>query len=129
MGDREDEARCAVKQATNWESEVTDGRSIPGPGSRTRAVGASASAPDPERETPTFAEDLAADRALGIGHAVLRGSLIGFAIVAAIAWVVARLAGFSSTDALGVAAFAGLWGGPGFGGMMGATLAGSRAHD
>jgi hypothetical protein len=118
-----------VKQATNWESEVTDGRCILGPGSETRAARASAPAPDAEREIPAFAEDLAADRALGIGHAVLRGCLIGFAIVAAIAWVIARLAGFSSMDALGVAAFAGMWGGPGFGGMMRATLAGSRAHD
>ena len=119
-----------MKQATNWESDVTDGQSVPRPGSETRATRVSASAPDAENpETPTFAQDLAADRALGIGHAVLRGSLIGFAIVAAIAWAVARFAGFSSMDALGVAAFAGVWGGPGFGGMMAATVAASRADD
>jgi hypothetical protein len=119
-----------VKQATNWESEFTDGRSVPGPGAETRATREAASARDTDNhEIPAFAQDLAADRALGIGHAVLRGSLIGFAIVAAIAWLVARFSGFSSMDSLGVAAFAGLWGGPGFGGMMGATLAASRAHD
>jgi hypothetical protein len=120
-----------VKQATNWMSEFTDSRSTARPRSETREPQESAS-PAHGGESPgisAFEVDLAADRALGIGHAVLRGSLIGFVIVATIAWLIAHVAGYSTWDAVGVAAFAGLWGGPGFGGMMGATLAASRAHD
>jgi len=69
-----------------------------------------------------------ADRRLGLGRAVLRGSLIGFVMVASVALVIALLAGFGTTSALGVSAFAGMWGGPGFGGMLGATLAANRAE-
>ena len=120
-----------MKQATNWVSEFTDSQSTAPPRSETRAprepVSPAHGGENPG--IPAFEVDLAADRALGIGHAVLRGSLIGFAIVATIAWLVARLGGYSTADAFGVAAFAGLWGGPGFGGMMGATLAASRVHD
>ena len=120
-----------MKQATNWVSEFTDSRSTVRPLSETREPREPAS-PEHGGESPgipAFEVDRAADRALGIGHAVLRGSLVGFVIVATIAWLVARVAGYTTTDAFGVAAFAGLWGGPGFGGMMGATLAANRAQD
>jgi hypothetical protein len=121
-----------VKHADSWEPELTSGGSGP---SRllSQTIPPREAAPTeaeaPERRVAAFELDHAADQELGIGRAVLRGSLIGFAIVATIAWVIARFAGFDNVDALGVGAFAGLWGGPGFGGMMGATLAASRAHD
>jgi hypothetical protein len=74
-------------------------------------------------------DDRQADRELGLGRGILRGSLIGFVVVSTIVLVIALLAGYDAADALGIGAFAGLWGGPGFGGMMGATLAASHAHD
>jgi hypothetical protein len=122
-----------VKQAPAWESEFalshgTDPsrlRSVPPPPPGAAPIPGVAPVP----HVPAFALDRAADRRIGIARAVLRGSLIGFVLVAAIAWVVARFAGFDGANAVGVAAFAGLWGGPGFGGMMGATLAAGRAAE
>jgi hypothetical protein len=118
-----------VKQATSWDTEFTDGRSTVARRSAAAATGDAvpSGAEATSRAVPAYVTDRDADRALGLGQAVLRGSLIGFAVVAAIVWVVAHLAGYGTTPALGVAAFAGLWGGPGFGGMMGATLAANRA--
>ena len=79
-----------------------------------------------ERVVPAFEANGDADRRLGLGRAILMGSLIGFLVVLAIVCTIAVLAGYDAADALGVGAFAGLWGGPGFGGMMGATLAANR---
>jgi len=76
----------------------------------------------------TQASDHQADRELGLGRAVLWGSLIGFLVVGTIVVAIGLAAGWSAGPALAVAAFAGLWGGPGFGGMMGAPLAANRAE-
>jgi hypothetical protein len=75
---------------------------------------------------PAHQTDREADRELGLGRAVLTGSSIGFVVVAAIVCTIALVAGYDVIDALGVGAFAGLWGGPGFGGMMAATVAANR---
>jgi hypothetical protein len=85
---------------------------------------------EPEtRAVPWHEADRLADRQLGLGHAILIGSLIGFVTVATVVVLIGLLAGWDARNAIGIGAFAGIWGGPGFGGMMGATLAGSRAHD
>lgn len=58
----------------------------------------------------------------------VRGSIAGFTLVFAIGFLVALNAGAEIWPAIGIAAFAGVWGGPGFGGMIGATLAAVK-HD
>lgn len=54
------------------------------------------------------------------------GTVIGFFAVGAIAVAIALNAGTSMISAVGVGAFAAFWGGPGFGGMLGATLGATR---
>lgn len=54
------------------------------------------------------------------------GTISGFLIVAGIAMGISLNAGADVVPALGTGAFAGFWGGPGFGGMIGATLACTR---
>jgi hypothetical protein len=54
------------------------------------------------------------------------GTIIGFCAVGAIAVAIALNAGTSMISAVGIGAFAGFWGGPGFGGMLGATLGATR---
>lgn len=54
------------------------------------------------------------------GKSVLVGSTIAFVIVFTVAAGVSLWGGFSVIDAIGLGVFAGLWGGPGFGGMLGA---------
>lgn len=58
----------------------------------------------------------------------IRGSIAGFILVAGIGFLIALNAGADVWPAIGIAAFAGTWGGPGFGGMIGATLAALK-HD
>lgn len=53
----------------------------------------------------------------------IRGSIGGFVLVFGIGFLVALNAGADLWPAVGIATFAGVWGGPGFGGMIGATLA------
>lgn len=54
------------------------------------------------------------------------GTVIGFVVVGAVTVAIALNAGTSVVAALGVGAFAAFWGGPGFGGMLGATLGVTR---
>lgn len=58
----------------------------------------------------------------------VKGSIGGFTVVGLIGFGIAMNAGADVLPAIGVACFAGVWGGPGFGGMIGATLAATR-HD
>ncbi len=57
-----------------------------------------------------------------LGRAFLWGSLVGSVIVFAFCGGIALLAGMGAPAAAGIGLFTALWGGPGFGGMMGATL-------
>jgi hypothetical protein len=57
----------------------------------------------------------------GVGRAALVGAAVGFLLVTCLAMAITRLAGLGPLDALGVGAFAALWGGPGFGAMFGAV--------
>jgi len=49
------------------------------------------------------------------------GTFIGFIAVGVATIAIALNAGTSMIAAVGLGAFAGFWGGPGFGGMLGAT--------
>jgi hypothetical protein len=124
-----------MSQAASWETGARGGagpeagRPAEVPPERTTLSAVPPIEGPATRPVPAHQVDHEADRQLGLGRAILRGSLIGFVVVAAAAFGIARAAGWSSGSALGVAAFAGLWGGPGFGGMMGATLAANRSHD
>jgi hypothetical protein len=57
------------------------------------------------------------------------GTVIGFFVVAGFTIAIALNAGTSLVAAVGLGAFAGFWGGPGFGGMLGATLAVTRNEE
>jgi hypothetical protein len=59
----------------------------------------------------------------------LIGTVIGFVLVGAFTIVIALNAGTSVLAAVGLGAFAAFWGGPGFGGMLGATLAVTRSEE
>jgi hypothetical protein len=74
-----------------------------------------------------IAPDLTVDQR--IGRAAVRGVLIGLVAMSAVGTGMGFAAGFDMMDSLGLGAFAGIWGGPGFGGMLGATLAYVRAQD
>jgi hypothetical protein len=74
-----------------------------------------------------IAPDLTIDQR--IGRAAVRGVLIGLVAMSALGSAMALATGFDMIDSLGLGAFAGIWGGPGFGGMLGATLAYVRAQD
>lgn len=62
------------------------------------------------------------DPEVGLGRAYVLGSAIGFVAVFVVCGGIALLGGVEPGAALGAAAFTGFWGGPGFGGMMGAVL-------
>ncbi len=64
-----------------------------------------------------------------VGRAAALGALIGLVVMSALGTAMALATGFDMTDSLGLGVFAGVWGGPGFGGMLGATLAYVRAAD
>ena len=59
----------------------------------------------------------------------LIGTVIGFFVVGGFTIAVALNAGTSLIAAAGLGAFAAFWGGPGFGGMLGATLAATRNEE
>ena len=63
-----------------------------------------------------------------VGRAAMRGALLGFVLVAiGVTWMAyAGSADFGG--AVGVGVFVGIWGGCGFGGMMGAILCITRAE-
>ena len=73
-----------------------------------------------EATTPSVGTAMTADRRLG--RAFLWGSLVGSVLVFAFCGGIALLAGMGTPAAIGIGLFTALWGGPGFGGMMGATL-------
>ena len=58
-----------------------------------------------------------------IAKAAAIGGLIGFVVVAVLYMVICVAVGYDDMGAAGVALFAGIWGGPGFGAMMGAVVA------
>jgi hypothetical protein len=64
----------------------------------------------------------------GLGRAFVVGSVLGFVTVMVVCGAIALVAGSSLVAAVGIGAFAGFWGGPGFGGMMGAVLHHSRTE-
>lgn len=64
----------------------------------------------------------------GLGRAFVLGSVIGAVLVFVFFVVVLTAAGASLAAAVGVGLFTAFWGGPGFGGMMGAILHHTR-HD
>ena len=80
----------------------------------------------PKPDSPLLAE-VAPDES-GLGRAFVWGSVIGGAAVWLVCGAVSLIAGTSPAAALGIGAFAAFWGGPGFGGMLGAVLHHSRAE-
>lgn len=62
----------------------------------------------------------------GTGRAVLIGTVIGFFLVFGFSAGVGLAAGLTPVAAVALGAFTGVWGGPGFGGMMGFVLHESR---
>ncbi|MGH9042577.1 MAG: hypothetical protein ACRDZ3_20375 [Acidimicrobiia bacterium] len=65
----------------------------------------------------------------GIGRAAVTGALVGFVVVLTLVSGIALAAGAGLIGALGVGAFAALWGGPGWGGMVGAVRHADRIAD
>ena len=55
------------------------------------------------------------------GRAALRGALVGFPIAVVLITCLGLAYGFEWKSALGMGLFVGIWGGLGFGAMMGAT--------
>lgn len=64
-----------------------------------------------------------------IGRAAAIGGVIGFVLVAVVFGVICLAAGAGRAGAAGIGVFAGIWGGPGFGAMMGATIAATPPED
>ena len=58
----------------------------------------------------------------GLGRAFALGSVIGFVVVFLVYSGVASVAGVSAVPAAAVGLFTAFWGGPGFGGMLGAVM-------
>lgn len=73
--------------------------------------------------------DLDAGADDGIGKAFIAGSVIGFVLSFTLFGGVALLAGLGVGAAIGIGMFTALWGGPGFGGMMGAVLHFTKTAD
>jgi hypothetical protein len=63
---------------------------------------------------------------IGVGRAAIHGTIISAVIVSALVIAIGLYAGASLGDSLGMAAFAAFFGGPGFGGMLGAVIFLSR---
>jgi hypothetical protein len=65
-----------------------------------------------------------------IGRAAVRGAIVGFfAVVALISMMLFTVAGVSLGVALAVGAYVGIWGGPGWGGMMAAQRRADRLDE
>ena len=62
-----------------------------------------------------------------IGRGAVRGALVGLVALGSFGAGIGVLTGVDPVGALAIGAFAGIWGGPGFGGMLGATLAYTHA--
>lgn len=63
-----------------------------------------------------------------VARGAVWGILIGLVAMSALGTGMGLVTGQAMTDSLAIGAFAGFWGGPGFGGMLGATLAYTRAE-
>jgi hypothetical protein len=61
-----------------------------------------------------------------IGQAAVMGAVIGYFAVVALIGSILLVAGAGWPVALGVGAFVGIWGGPGWGGMVAAQLRADR---
>jgi hypothetical protein len=64
----------------------------------------------------------------GLVWAFVKGSIVGFVAVFVLLAGTTLAAGMGLAAALGVGVFTAFWGGPGFGGMMGAVLHYSRTE-
>ena len=65
-----------------------------------------------------------------IGRAAVRGAIVGFFVVLAlISTMLFTVAGVSLWVALGVGAYVGVWGGPGWGGMVAAQRHADRLDE
>ncbi len=65
-----------------------------------------------------------------IGRAAVRGAIVGFfAVLALISTLLFTVAGVSLAVALAVGAYLGIWGGPGWGGMVAAQRHADRLAD
>lgn len=64
-----------------------------------------------------------------IGHTAMIGAAIGFVVALATVTISGTVAGLGLTVSIGLGAFVGLWGGAGFGFMMGATIPFARYLD
>lgn len=69
----------------------------------------------------TFVDDRDQFGVPGIGRAFVVGALIGFVLTLGVTGGITLLAGAGLGPAIAVGVYAGLWGGPGFGGMLGAV--------
>lgn len=69
----------------------------------------------------------AVERAAARG--MVTGTIIGLVLVTGMFTGMMLFAGAEFVSAVGVGLFAGFWGGPGFGGMMGAILGATRAKE
>jgi hypothetical protein len=61
-----------------------------------------------------------------IGRAAVRGAIVGYFVVLTIIGSIVFATGAGFRAALAVGAFAGIWGGPGWGGMMAAQVQADR---
>jgi hypothetical protein len=73
-----------------------------------------------EAAAMSFRQALTADEKLG--RAFIKGSVVGSVLVFLFCGGVSLLAGLGWAGAIGIGLFTAFWGGPGFGGMMGATV-------
>jgi len=64
----------------------------------------------------------------GLGRSFLIGAIVGGLITFVVTAGITLMATGDVGPAVGVGAFAAFWGGPGFGGMLGAVSAASRAE-
>ena len=90
-----------------------------------------ASAPKPLLQVvrDTIAHPTPEDAMPNIGHTAMIGCLVGFLVVAGVITVSGTLAGIGFGASLALGAFVGMWGGAGFGFMMGSTLPLARYLD
>jgi hypothetical protein len=79
-----------------------------------------AGAAAPDLRSRSLRATLSADQRLG--RAFVRGTIAGTLLVFLFCGGVSLWAGLALGPAIGIGAFTAFWGGPGFGGMMGATV-------
>lgn len=81
------------------------------------------------QDTATHAAEPAAPAEPAIGRNALVGAAAGFLAVTTAITVAGTLGGIGAVDSFGIGAFTGIWGGAGFGFMMGATIPLARHLD